>query len=172
MIGHTVFTLPHSRSGDKFATQLRDEFNRRSLTKMWSHLDQGRKILALATGGATNIRKSYRNTIVECQTPIHSGTARLLANPRNLTLPVACHLDDDHSYSSTVGELTDVKTEEDCLDIGIWAADEYQKLSGIHTYQLRSRDQMEAFLRAKAKDISGAIQSSSLLSWLTEKEKS
>lgn len=91
MIGNTVFTLPHSRSGDQFDNDLKDEFNRRALKQLWSHLDQDGKIIALATGGATNTKQSFRGKVIaQCQAPIHSGTARILTNDRNLVLPVAC----------------------------------------------------------------------------------
>lgn len=172
MIGHTVFTLPHSRSGDKFATELRDEFNRRALQQMWNQLENGGKILALATGGATNysIEVDDRFTFT-FQAPIHSGTARLMNNERNLTLPVACHLAEDHSYRSTVGNLVNLETEEDCFEIGKWAAREYSELSGNKTFQVPSKENLEVIVRAKAEDIAEAIQSSTFAQWLAEKTR-
>lgn len=164
MLGNTAFTLPHSRSGDHFDAELKDEFNRRSLKRLWSHLDEGGKIIALATAGATNTKQTFRGKVVaECQAPIHSGTARLLANERNLVLPVACYLDEGHRYHSRVGNLVDISSddprasEEQCLQIGIWAAKQYQELSGVKTIQAPTRAQMEHFINADGEEISNYL---------------
>ncbi|MCA9344644.1 hypothetical protein KC946_02310 [Candidatus Saccharibacteria bacterium] len=63
-------------------------------------------------------------------------------------------LDDSHRLTSTIGELTDVTSEEQCLQIGIWAAKEYQKLSGVKTIQAPTRSQAEQFINAPSEEMS------------------
>jgi hypothetical protein len=169
-MANVTFTLPHSRSGDAFDDALQDEFNSRALKQMGSRLDLGGQIITLATGGATNYKQMLGNKIIaECQGAMYEGTVRFLTQSRLLVLPVACYLDEGNVLSVRLGTPDTLTDEAACLDMGIWAAKQYHEMSGIHTFQARTRDQLERFAGEKVHDILEAVRVKRFVAWLNRK---
>ncbi len=168
MMGNVVFSLPHSKSGDHFDKSLQNDFNKRSIVATNTGLQEGGKLVTLASGGSTNYRLHFRGKVfAESQGAIHSGTARFLTQENMLALPVACYLDPATRLHTRLGQLTKLETDQDCLNVGIWAAAQYSEMSGIHTFQARTRAQHERFAKTKVSEIAAALRDIGFVAHLT-----
>lgn len=169
MLGNVAFTMPHSKSGDKFNNELQDEFNKRTLQGIGAALDEGGQIIVMATGGSTNIRiPPIGPTFLECQGVITEGTTRFMTTPGLETVPVACHIDANNHLTTWLGELKQLKTATDCVRVGTEAADRYHDLSRIHAFHPRTRAQYDALARMKLEDLQRAAVNSRPIRFLLD----
>ncbi len=153
-IANILFSLPRSKSGDKFDKDLQSDFNGASLSALERGIQAGGKIITLGTGGSTNYKIHWRDRVfAESQAAIQPGTVRLLTQENMLVLPIACYLDPETLLHTRLGRLGSLRDDDDCLQMGIWAAKEYSEMSGIHTLQARTRDQHERFAAMKANEL-------------------
>lgn len=158
-VGNVAFSLPHSKSGDHFDSALQNDFNKEALRQMHAGLAAGGKLIGFATGGSTNnkIVELFGHTIAESQGAIHPGTARLMTAENILVLPTACYIDRDTRLQTRLGPLAKLETDQDCLNVGIWAAEQYSEMSGLHTLQARTRAQHERFAKTKVQDLRNVL---------------
>ena len=153
-IANPLFSLPRTKSGDKFDKSLQSEFNGRSLAALERGIQDGGKIITLGTGGSTNYKIHWRDRVLaESQAAIQPGTVNLLTQENMLVLPIACYLDPETRLHTRLGRLASLDDDDDCLQMGIWAAGQYSEMSGIHTFQARTREQHERFAAMKAHEL-------------------
>lgn len=158
---NVFFSIPPTESGDSYDPEFQHEFNRRMMHQLGMRLEEGGQRLVIATSAATNIRTTFHGrTLAEYQKKINDGTIALLRNDQNLVLPEACYLDERSELHVAFGSLRKLKSDEECVELGIWGARSYFEMSGIPTWQLRTRPQAKKALAIRGEELISELRRS------------